>query len=310
MNEPTTTPSHTTPSTSSSSTATTDEHDERPLLKDLLTARSLSINTVRNAIQSHPLYDPSRTDDIWILRYVLSHKKDTNAAIRAAIATMEFRDTHQLNDRDLRGSLKHLDGISGDGSPNHLLPVFDKINACSEKYTYLVTLPDRHRGVITYTFLAKFDMDKLDEIATQEDLTMYTIYHNESIYQILDHITRTTGRLTKLVKVIDMEGKKLRNMNRGYIAKDAAASKEIDDYYPQLLGGMLIANPPTWIDLVWKFFRLIAPKRVVEKVDFLPSNTKKVQKRLLRFVSKRNLLERYGGENKEWPPPTAGSYFV
>jgi len=305
MNETTTTLSHTTPVPSTSSPAT-DEHDERPLLKDLLVSRSLDINSVRNGIQSHPLYDPSRYDDIWILRYVLSHKKDTNAATRAAIATMEFRDTHQFNDRDLRGTIEHLDGRD---TPNRL-PVFDKLNACSEKYTCLVTLPDRQRGVIMYVFLAKLDMDKLDETATQEDLTMSTIYQNESYYQILDHITRTTGRLTKLVKVVDMEGMKLRKMNRGYISKDCAANKEIDDYFPQLLGGMLIANPPGWIGLIWKFFRLFAPKRLVEKVDFLPSNKEKVQNRLLKFVSKRNLLERYGGENKEWPPPTAGSYFV
>jgi len=303
MSKTVTTLPHTTLKPSASTS--TDEYDERPLIKDLLAERSLDIDSVRNAIQSHSLYDPSRYDDIWILRYVLSHKKDSHAATRAAIATMEFRETYQLNDLDQRAMIGHL---GGERDPK-ILPVHDKLNACSGKYAILTTLPDKHRGLIMYFFLAKLDMHKLDEIATQEDLKNSYIQVNESFYQILDEITRKTGRLTKLLKVIDMDGMTLGKMNRSHLSKDAAAAKEIDDYFPQLLGAMLVANPPKWIGLIWKFCRLLMPKRIVEKVDFLPSNKEKVQKRLLKFVSKWNLLERYGGENKEWPPPAAGSCF-
>jgi len=281
-----------------------DEYDKRPLINDLLAERSLDINSVRKAIQLHPLYDP-RYDDIWILRYVLSHKKDTNAASRAAIATMEFRETHQLNDQNLRAKVIHLDG---DRDADRM-PSIQKLNACAEKYAALATLPDQRRGVIMYVFLDKLDMGRLDETMTQEELKLCLVYTNESIYQVLDDITRKTGRLTKLCKVVDMEGMTMGKMNRSYLSKESAASKEVDDYFPQLLGGILVANPPKWIGVIWKLCRLLMPARIFEKVDFLPSNSEKVQKRLLKFVSKRNLLERYGGDNKEWPPPSAGSCF-
>lgn len=280
-----------------------DEYDDRPLIKDLLEEKSSDIDTVRNAIQSHHLYEPSRYDDIWILRYVLSHKKDTAAAIRAAVATMEFRKTHKLNEGDLRAQITHLDGDTSTGG-YHV-----KLNACAEKYACLTTLPDENRGLVMYIFLDKLDMKQIDATMTQEELKLVTTHLNESMYQVLDSITRKTGRLTKLVKLCDMKKMKIGNMNRAYLQKDAAAAKEVDDYFPQLLGGLLVANPPKWISIIWKFMRPLMPTRITEKVDFLPANNETVQKRLSKYVSKQNLLERYGGENKEWPPLPAGSYF-
>mmetsp|Transcript_30733 Transcript_30733/g.56958 ORF Transcript_30733/g.56958 Transcript_30733/m.56958 type:complete len:314 (-) Transcript_30733:97-1038(-) len=283
-----------------------DSHDERLFVKDLLEEHSSDIGTVRAAIQTHPLYDSSRYDDIWILRFVLSHKNDVDAASRAAMATMEFREAHNLNEKDLRGKIKHLDGVP---SSEYGLPHSEKVEHCAEKYAALVTLPDEHRGPIMYIYLSHLHMNKINETMTQEDLKHYTIYINEAVYQVLDSITRKTGRLTKLLKIVDIDGITLKKMNRGHISKDAAASKELDDYFPQLLGGMFIVNQPRLFNLIWKFARPLMPKRVVEKIDFLPPNTEKVQKSLARFVSEENLLERYGGGNKEWPPLCVGSYF-
>lgn len=281
-----------------------DSYDERPFIKDLLMENASDIDNVRAAIQTHPaLYEPSRYDDIWILRFVLSHKNDVDAASRAAIATMEFRKAYNLNEKDLRGKIRHLDGFS-EG-----LPHLEKLQACSEKYACLTTLPDENRGPIMYVILSKLDQNKINETMTQEDIKLSTLYVNEAIYQVLNSITRKTGRLTKVLKVVDMDGMALKKMNRGYLSKDGAASKEIDDYFPQLLGGMLVINPPKWLNVIWKFARPLMPKRVVEKVDILPSDTEKRLKSLARFVSNENVLERYGGENREWPPLCVGSYF-
>ena len=284
--------------------------DDRPFIEDLLVEHSSDIATVRAALQQtrpSALYDPSRHDDIWILRFVMSHKTDIDAASRAAIETIEFRREYKLDDVDLRGLIKHLDGVTEVG---YGLPHNEKMEACSRKYVSINVLPDVNRGPIMYVFMDKIDMNKLNDIATQEDLKNSYIYGNEALYQVLDGITRKTGRLTKLIKVVDLGGVALRKMNRGYLSKDSAAAKEIDDYFPQLLGGMFILHSPKWINVIWKFARPLMPKRVVEKIDFLPKNMEKVQGIMARFVSKENLLEQYGGENNEWPPPRyLGSYF-
>mmetsp|Transcript_9686 Transcript_9686/g.16913 ORF Transcript_9686/g.16913 Transcript_9686/m.16913 type:complete len:328 (+) Transcript_9686:68-1051(+) len=286
-----------------------DPQDDRPFIKDLLSEHASSIATVRAALQEPDysnLYDPSLYDDIWILRFVLSHKSEVDAATRAAVATMKFRQEYKLNEMDLRGRIKHLDGVR---DAEYTLPHEEKMVSCASKYAAINTLPDVNRGPIEYVYLDKLDMNKLNEICTQEDLKLFLIHFNESVYQVLDTITRRTGRLTKLVKVCDMNGTSLRKMSRGYLSKDGAASKEIDDFFPQLLGGLLILHAPKWINVIWKFCRPLLPKRVVEKIDFVPNGKEKIRGSLARFVSKDNLLEMYGGDNKEWPPKYLGSHF-
>ena len=93
-----------------------DSQDDRPFIKDLLVEHSSGIATVRAALQqtrpSALLYDPSRHDDIWILRFVLSHITDVDAASRAFIETIKFCRKYKLDDTDLPGLIKHLDGTS------------------------------------------------------------------------------------------------------------------------------------------------------------------------------------------------------
>lgn len=285
-----------------------DEYDERPFLKDLLVENSSAIATVKNAVQSNPLYEPSRYDDIWILRFVLSHKKDTDASSRAAIATMEFRKEHNLNEKDLRGLIKHFDGAPF-ATAGYGLPYGDKIDICAKGDGVVFAMPDENRDVMQYIFLSKMDMHKITETMTRDDMFSLLIYVKEALHQVLDGITRKTGRLTKLVKFVDFDGMSLKRMSRGYLSMDASVNKELEDFYPQMLAGLLVVHAPKWINGIWKFARPLMPKRVVEKVDFLPSNKEKIQKSLARFVSKKNLLEQYGGENEEWPIPYLGSYF-
>jgi len=285
-----------------------DEYDERPFVKDLLAENSSAIATVKKAARTHPLYEPSRYDDIWILRFVLSHKRDTDAASHAAIATMEFRKEHNLNEKDLRGLIKHFDGAPFT-TAGYGLPYSDKMDLCAGENAVVFAMPDKNRGLIQYIFLSKMDMNKINETMTHDDLKKEMMYTNESLYQVLDGITRKTGRLTKIIKFVDFDGMSLKRMNRGYLSMDAAVAKELENFFPQILGGLLVVHAPKWINGIWKFVRPLMPKRVVEKVDFLPSNSEKIQKGLARFVSKKNLLEQYGGENKEWPVPYLGSYF-
>ena len=99
-----------------------EDYDERPLISDLLLKHSKDIENVRNKIKDEELYRKDtddtaaaaaaatnsrhrRYDDIWILRYVLSHAKDNDnfdGAANAAIQTMIFRDEKNLNNVDLR----------------------------------------------------------------------------------------------------------------------------------------------------------------------------------------------------------------
>jgi hypothetical protein len=215
------------------------------------------------------------------------------------------------------GDIRHRlrgHGVADEENNSEPLPGFQLYEKFCSKNTAFVTLPDKDRGVIIYCDVGQIDMDGITEGMSEEEMKEYMMFSNEAILQVLDDVTRRTGCLTKQMKIIDMGNVHLRKMNRAYIKRDAACSKALEDYYPQLLGCMYIANSPSWLNAVWSVLRPFFPKRLVEKIDFLPPSSKLKKsktylKSLTGYVTLEHVPERYGGLNKEWPLPCAGLQF-
>jgi hypothetical protein len=55
-------------------------------------------------LASDPLYEPNKHDDLWIVRFLLSHKQKVKAVTKAAQYTLQFRAKHQLDEVDIRYS--------------------------------------------------------------------------------------------------------------------------------------------------------------------------------------------------------------
>jgi len=325
--------------------------DDRPLISDLLLKHSKEIESVRNKIKDEELYKKDtaaendvndqkhrrRYDDIWILRYVLSHgKDDLEGAAEAAIQTMVFREEKKLNHQDncdLRYRMQNI-GDSHDtkrfkslsvttavtAAP---LPGWEKLNDCSSKNTSMMIQPNLDRGPILIVDMSTFNMDLVHEKFTHDELLETNLYTNECIFQVVDEVTRRTGKLTKFCKIIDMDGWQLSKVNRSYIKADAAVSKELENMFPQLVGTVLLVNAPSWISIIWSFAKMFMPQRAISKVDILPAmkktkknssssssssssstSSKSQMKQLtpfLKYISAEHLPEKYGGQNKQWP---------
>lgn len=305
-------------STSSSGTYTDKEKanefdlfDDRPLISVLLKEHESAIDAIKNILKSNSLYQENITlyDDIWILRFVLSHKKKVSAAAKAALETIRFRAEKKLNEL---GDIRHRVPTQDPSQTDNMFPASKRMNEhVSEGGSYHV-LPDAQRGVITYIRVDKVDMKALNSELSDSDILDSIIYLNETIYQILDHMTRKTGRLTKLLKVVDLQGVGLKNFNLTFIKKDAANTKKMEDFYPQMLGMLVVANASSWFSKLWKVVRKFFPARFVEKVDILPSVDKVKEKDLklvFKYISYENLPVQYGGLNTTWPPQEVGHFF-
>eukprot|EP00980_Cylindrotheca_fusiformis_P007587 scaffold1580_cov116-Cylindrotheca_fusiformis.AAC.22 len=299
-------------------------HDKRPLIKDLLQKHRDAISSVRDAIIANEagkaIYEKGknsqRYDDIWILRYLLSHKGSVKSASRAALNTMLFREEKKMNELgDIRHRLRNH-GVPESGSTAHgePLPGFEKYDRYCHENAAFLTQPDKDRGLLIYCDAGQIDQNESAKGLSEDDIKEYILHANEAIFQVLDDATRRTGRLTKQMNLVDMGNVSLMKMNYTYLKRGAASSKAFQDFYPQLLGTMFIANSPTWLSAVWSALRPFFPKRLVEKFDFLPpmskmkANKSKL-KHILNYVSEENLPERYGGKNKEWPLPCASTNF-
>ena len=83
-------------------------------------------------------------------------------------------------------------------------------------------------------------------------------------------------------------------------------SKALEDYYPQCLDAAFLCHGPAWLQGLMRGLRPLLPQRFVEKIDFIsPATNANERERLLRFVSRRDLPERFGGECATWPLPSA-----
>jgi len=283
------------------------EHDKRPSVKELIEKHRSVIDQVKQELGQDPLYDDTKHDDLWILRFVLSHKKKKKAVIKAAKHTLQFRREHKLDEEDMRP----YPPVGGPDHPRKAANI--RYAACNGDDFCLFCVPDPQLGVITVLELGSIDQYKLVETLPEEDWLPSFLYLSEWCFQWLDYISRTTGRLTKNTRLAHAGALRFSSISSENQRRDGKVMAIMEDIYPQLLQGIFVCNAPVWIQIPWRLVRPFFPKRVVEKLDFIaPHKNKHELKRLLPHISIENLPTRFGGKNETWPvdfpvPPTTTS---
>ena len=278
--------------------APTHPGDDRPAVRDLIAANRSSIDALKDALAAadEPLYRPLKHDDLWLVRFVLSHKKNTKKALKAARHALEFRKQHRLDEKDIRPyppGYRHVETN----------PELAAMTEYASDDTFNWCLPEGDQGnVVLFCRYAGYDQNSLVENVPESAWGPAFIYLSEWAFQWTDYITRTTGLLTKNVRLIDFEGMSMFAMNREIGRRDGAAMKLTNDVYPQMLRAILICHSPSWLQAIWRVMRVILPGRLVEKFDFIdPLTNLKERARLLKFIPKEKLPVRFGGDYKPWP---------
>ena len=72
-------------------------------MKELIEEHMRLIDDVKRALGTDPLYDVTKHDDLWIVRFLLSHKKTVKLSVKAAKHTLQFREEHKLDEHDING---------------------------------------------------------------------------------------------------------------------------------------------------------------------------------------------------------------
>ena len=283
-------------------------HDDRPSVRDLIEQHQESIVDLRNRLRDDPictpLFVPSKHDDLWLLRFVLSHchnngkppTKEMGFAVEAAKNTLLFRKQHGLDDHDLREFPPAKDCRHPKSDACRKYMSFADDNAI--KYC----VPDPERGVVVFLRMAGIDHHELVERLDESQWLPAYVYMNEWTHQWLDYITRTTGRLAKCVRIVDCSDLSMRQVNSANQKREAAVMTAMEDCYPQLLSGVYICQAPFWIQIPWRMFRPFLPTRLVSKVDFIaPKSYSSERQRLWHHIADVHLPPHLGGKNKLWP---------
>ena len=268
-------------------------NDARESVKGLIAQHRNKIDQIKAEIsKENPMYVPAKHDDLWILRFWLSHKNLKKAA-KAARHTLQFRQNHSLDDADIRKAPPHkvTDGL-----------VKEYWSTKCSGDAIIFAIPDPNRGVIGFLEYARIDHKNALKNLPSKANEYGFIYSSEFSHQWCDFVTRTTGRLTKSIRFIDMRGFGFSSFNREASKKDATIMNSMEDCYPQLLDHVLIHHAPEWIHMVFAIMRPILPKRVVDKIDIInPIKNEKERRRLLEYVKEEDLPTFLGGKNERLP---------
>mmetsp|Transcript_3022 Transcript_3022/g.7100 ORF Transcript_3022/g.7100 Transcript_3022/m.7100 type:complete len:314 (+) Transcript_3022:44-985(+) len=269
------------------------DDSRRPLISDLLAENRNLINDLQAELSKDDLYDQDKHDDLWMLRFLLSHKKDLCKALSAAKETLEFRKKYKLDEKDIRSVLPQ-DIKEPNDVPSRGFQCFLD-NGVSRDAIRLVVPNETSYGVVVYFSIKDIETHKLGEV-DNDDWVAGMIYVNECQFQWNDYITRTTGRLTKSIHVIDVSDISLSMYDSTTQGKYTTAGKQLQNCYPQGVQSYFVCNAPFWIQGPWKIMKPLLPVRVVSKLDFLnPKKYEPDRDQILRFVPFGQLPTQFGG---------------
>lgn len=183
--------------------------DQREPVKTLIENHREKIDKVAEGLKDDPLYDSDKHDDLWVLRYVLSHKK-SKPALKAAKHTLQFRQKYNLDVEDIRNKEPHK-LTSGN--------VYEYWQKRCNGEAILTTHPDRKRGVIMFLQFEHINTNAATEL-TEEAWDEAFIYTSEYVHQWLDYTTRTTGLMTRSIRIMDMRGVTMKHFDRKSSQRD------------------------------------------------------------------------------------------
>ncbi|KAI2503370.1 SEC14 cytosolic factor [Fragilaria crotonensis] len=255
-----------------------DEFDDRPCVRDLIQQHETRIREIGSKIQSDPCFNPHKHDDLWILRFALSHKSNKKAA-DCAIQFMHYRHERNLDETDIR------ENVPGRNCP--IPGVRQFYEALDDDDCMLMTQPDPNRGVLMVKRIAGFDQSKIADIANDDWPFWYFL---EWMFQRLDSVTRRTGRLTKGIRFMDLYGyHHIRQGNKECIHRNAASARETTEFYPQMLATVFVLNAPVWGQVVFSCLKPLLPRSFVQKIVVFNPRSKKDYLSILKHLSPENI---------------------
>lgn len=186
----------------------------------------------------HAVGDSTPYDDIWALRFVLSHPEDADAA-RAAAETLRWRaeKKEMLAAAAAGESLKRFESL--------------------ERLVVAQYHGETSTGTPLYIIRAGISNTvALTNAHTHEEMVEFMMYRKELGFLLCDAMTRKTRKLTKLVTVNDLSHVSLlAGTDKRFTAVLGAASKLSETLYPQLLDRAVLINVPYIFGAIWSIIK-------------------------------------------------------
>ena len=177
------------------------------LVRDLLATHAALIADLRGRLEGHRLYRPSADhDELWALRFLLSHKLKPAKAAAAIESALEFRDKNGLD--AIRQTVAT--------TPQTAWPSNNRVVPWTG-VSFYQPAPD---GVVIVTGrLTEINMKGLMEHVDRDTYRDAIFHLNEWIAHHLDVTTRRTGTLTKCFRIFDASNMTVSGFHLGFVRR-------------------------------------------------------------------------------------------
>ena len=262
------------------------------LVSELLRTHAAAIEAMRTALAEDPLYEPARHDGLWLLRFLLSHNHEPERAAKVARSVLEWR-----RDRAMDEIATVVTTTAQAGWPH-----FKTIQPHLPQYLYQ---PDAAGSAFMVMRAADLDFKAMMAAVTIEQYTEFVLHSIEWNFRRMDAVTRRTGKITKIYRLIDAGGLGRRHAHFAYLRAAGQIMKPLENAFPQLLGALYLFNLPKTGEWLWeRVIRPIMPRRIIEKSDVVnPRDKPRDAAKVRRCIALHHLPQFLGGECTVWPPP-------
>ena len=197
----------------------------------------------------HVVGDSTPYDDIWALRFVLSHPEDADAA-RAVAETLRWR-----------AEKKEMLAAAATGERPKRFEVMERLVVAQYH-------GETSTGAPLYIIRAGISNTvALTTEHTHDEVVEFMMYRKEIGFLLCDAITRKTRKLTKLVTVNDLSHVSLlAGTDKRFTAVLGAASKLSETLYPQLLDRAVLINAPYIFGAIWSIIKGMVSTKTRAKV--------------------------------------------
>ncbi|KAJ1633329.1 hypothetical protein T492DRAFT_866986 [Pavlovales sp. CCMP2436] len=195
-----------------------------PTIDELLAKHAGALAELRAIAAAEDGYDAAKHDGLHLLRFLLSHKLNAKLAAKAFATALAWRRANGID--------AIADAVRG-GLKQSQFPHYAKIHPRLPFH-----FSELGAGQPTMFFsVRELRLTELMREMTTAEYVLYSQYISEHIHQTTDFESRRTGRIVKLVRLIDATGIGLATLNMKYISAVAAAARGSEDAYPQVSHG-------------------------------------------------------------------------
>ena len=195
--------------------------------------------------------DPEQfNDDLFLVKFCLSHKGDVEKTKTALKASIDFRVKH----KDMLAKL-----ATGWRHPSEI-----KLNRYSPACRHGATNDGSPLFIVEG---GRANLDLTVENCTEEEITDAIVYGKEFVYQQCIEETKKRGYIVKMITIQNSKySSTWADFNRKFLGILGNASKSMELVYPQLVGAVVLTNPLPIINALISFCKFIMSESMMSKI--------------------------------------------